>query len=306
MARSLISNRYKFSARKAKKRSSFFASFIFKRRFNKDRRDFWTSSFKNPYFVKHRMPKRTRAPRLKVIILIVCCAGIAAIFLFQPFFNINNVNISGLERISSNGIAGIVNKKLNQPQMLIFNGRNIFIVDLKSIQTSVKNEYALKNIQINKKFPNTLEIKLQEKTAQLILQNRDQFFLVDEEGQIIQQLPSNYNFLNNIPQFQIMVSGTIKIGEQVISGATEKFLIYLFQNVSKKTSVNITYANLMDQEGRVINLVTNEGWKIIVDRQNDWDKQMNVLAIILRDKIKNNRASLHYIDVRFENRSYFQ
>ena len=47
------------------------------------------------------------------------------------------------------------------------------------------------------------------------------------------------------------------------------------------------------------------GWKIMFDRQSDWKKQLQVLETILKEKIKD-RTNLKYIDVRFENRSYFQ
>ena len=75
--------------------------------------------------------------------------------------------------------------------------------------------------------------------------------------------------------------------------------------IPAKTNVNISFAEL-DKDGGVVNLITTEGWRIIMDRQNDWEKQMQVLTIFLRDKIKDKRNNLHYIDVRYENRSYYQ
>ena len=95
------------------------------------------------------------------------------------------------------------------------------------------------------------------------------------------------------------------INESAIVPAAVQFLLFLQEKIPAKTNVNISFAEL-DKDGGVVNLITTEGWRIIMDRQNDWEKQMQVLTIFLRDKIKDKRNNLHYIDVRYENRSYYQ
>lgn len=292
-----------------KSRSWFkFPCFLRSKRYK--RRDFFQKSFKNPYFLKDRLPKRTRAPRLKAVIGCLAILGIIGIFIFHPYFNINNLNIEGLQRIPLLEIEDLIKQRLNYKKLFFFDNHNIFLVDIANIKKAIQKQYVLEDLKIERKFPQDLKIVLKEKMPKLIFQNEAKFFLIDEGGKIIQETKEadlNKDLFRDIPYFQKVASSTpYQINTQAIPVATEEFIEYLYQNIPKKTQTILTYAILMDEEGRVLNLVTAEGWKIIVDRQNDWDKQIQVLSVFLRDKIKNNRSKLHYIDVRYENRSYYQ
>lgn len=292
-----------------KSRSWFkFPCFLRSKRYK--RRDFFQKSFKNPYFLKDRLPKRTRAPRLKAVIGCLALLGIIGIFIFHPYFNINFLSIEGLQRISLLEIEDLIKQRLNYKKLFFFNNRNVFLVDITDIKKAIQKQYVLEDLKIERELPQGLRIVLKEKTPKLIFQNEAKFFLVDDVGKIIQETMEadlNKDFFRDIPYFQKAASSTsYQINNQAIPLATEEFIEYLYQHIPKKTQIILTYAMLMDEEGRVLNIVTTEGWKIIVDRQNDWDKQIQVLSVFLRDKIKNNRSKLHYIDVRYENRSYYQ
>lgn len=293
-----------------RKRKNWFDFSFFSRSKKIKKRDFFQKSFRNPYFLKDRLPRRTRAPRLKVFIGLIAILGIVVIFFFHPFFSINQVEVSGGQRISQDDIKTLVIQELNQKRLFFLDNHNIFLIDLSEIKKIIQDRYVLESLDISKDFPQGLKILLKEKIPQLIFQNENKYYLVDEDGKITQEIKLadlGSDLFLNIPLFQKISSSTIdKINIQVIPVATEQFINFLFQNIPKKTQTNLTYAIIMDEEGSVLNLVTSEGWKIIVDRQSDWNKQIQVLSVILRDKIKNNRSKLHYIDVRYENRSYYQ
>lgn len=302
---------YKSAVASVKKRSSgSFLDFLFVRNKRTIRRDFINKSYKNPYYIKNRLPTRTKAPRLKIGIITASFITIAGIIMFHSYFDINNITINGLQRISHKDIESIVNQKLDQKRWHYFNNRNEFIADVSGIKSAVNEKYSLDSLKITKKYPKAIQIDIKEKLPKLIMQSADTNYLVDEEGKIIQEISANdlQTFAAlNIPRFQqSTTSSAFKLNDSVITPTAEQFIAYLFQNVPKKAEISLNYAILADLEGRTVNLVTIEGWKVIVDRQSDWDKQIQVLAIILRDRIKNNRSNLHYIDVRYENRSYFQ
>lgn len=285
--------------------------------------DYLIKSFRNPYFAKDRLPRRTRAPRAKLLIGMLSLFGVVGIFLFHPFFNITTLNFIGLQKIPNSEIKQLVTNVLDQKKWFFFNNRNYFFTDLEAIQQTLKEKYAISQLSIEKHLPRMLTITLKEKETPLLLQLScetgkqgekilppRQYFWLDEDGKISQEVTAEaagqISFTQHPPWLIKNECLEPLIGEEIINRATLEFTLYLFNNVTKQAKIPVTAVEMADNDGRVLNIITIDGWKVIVDRQNDWEKQINVLAVILRDKIKEKRDGLMYVDVRYENRSYFQ
>lgn len=285
--------------------------------------DYLVKSFRNPYFAKNRMPRRTRAPKTKLLIGALSLLSIAGIFLFHPFFNITVLSFTGLQRIPYAEAKQLVTDALNQKKWFFFNNQNYFLTNLGAIERALREKYSINQLSLKKHLPRTITINLKEKEISLLLQLNcetgkqgdkilptKQYFWIDEDGNVSQQVTAEAAGqigLTERPPWLIKNDCLEPlIGEGIINKAALEFTLYLFDNVAKQAKIPITAVEMADNDGRVLNLVTVEGWKVIVDRQNDWGKQINVLTVILRDKIKEKRAGLQYIDVRYENRSYFQ
>lgn len=279
------------------------------------RQDYWQKSYHNPYFSNKRWAKRTKAPRLKLTIFFVATLGVVGILLFHPFFYINQVTVTGNEKVSTTEVKSIVESVLNQKKWLVFSGRNIFTANLVSITKEIRSKYILASLQTDKDYPQTLKIMIKEKESKLVLQvlnsktTQYRFYLLDNEGEVLQEINIQDMAQPNIsilPRIQKEGAEEIKITTEVVSRATIEFINYLNENIPKQNKVTIAYTALTDEGGQVLNIVTQEGWKIVVDRLNDWKKQLHVLDVILREKIKDNRQNLKYIDIRYENRAFFQ
>lgn len=281
-------------------------------------RDLWPHSFKNPFTArKSFLPRRTKAPKIKIALGLLAIIALGWIFFFHPYFSISAIEIKGAEKISAAEMTNLVNQTLDKKRFWIFNGQNLFWADLDEVTKEISRDYVLEELKLKTRWPDGLIIALKEKQAVLLAQNsiaplnnepKNTYFLIDKEGKIIQRIsetdinqPRYLDLL--LVKFQ---KPELKINEELIPPATVEFLNYLRQKIPEKTKITLNSAVLADEEGRVIHLTAGEGWKIIVDRQNDWEKQLQVLTIFLRDKIKDNRKNLHYIDVRYENRSYYQ
>lgn len=291
-----------------------FFSFLNKSKPGK-RQDYWQKSYHNPYFSNKRWAKRTKAPRLKLAIFFVATLGVIGILLFHPFFNINQVAVTGNEKVSAAKVKNIVDAVLNQKKWLVLSGRNIFTVNLGNITKEIKSKYILASLQVTKDYPQTLKVAIKEKESKLVLQMLDnktaqyRYYLLDSEGEVLQEINSQDITQPNIsalPRIQKEGEEEIKITTEIVSRATIEFINYLNENIPKQNNIVIAFTTLADENGQVLNLVTQEGWKIVVDRQNDWAKQLHVLDVMLREKIKDSRQNLKYIDIRYENRAFFQ
>lgn len=276
------------------------------------KRDVMIKRFKNPYFLKSRMPRRTKAPKLKIGLGLLCLVGIAAVFLFHPFFLIANFNVKGNQTISTKDVLDRINQVTTRKNLFIFNGLNFFTIDTKQIEKKLKESFIFKNLKIAKSFPQTLNIEIEEKTAKAIFWTGNasgtiKYFILDDEGKVIRSSDDGEiaAYMANLPKITIESKLDAKLNENVINQANYEFISFLNNEIKKMENLPINYFALNSISEKTINIVTGEGWKIIFDRQNDWKKQIQVLETILRDRIRD-RKNLKYIDVRFENRSYFQ
>lgn len=268
-------------------------------------------TYKNPYHDKKHQTRRTKAPRFKAGVIIVSLLAILGIMLLHPFFNINRIEIAGDDRVSTIALSDIAEKNMAQKRWIFFSGRNYFLLDLVKIKTDIKSQFVLGSLQVKKNFLKII-ITIQEKQPKLLLCNtingHAKYYLIDGEGIILQETGATEasTQLHSLPRLEKVNVANIKVGETVLPKATLEFIVYLYDNIYKNNKIAISYVTMADEGGRELNLVTEEGWKIIVDRQNDWEKQLGVLNVMLRDKIKDNRKNLQYIDIRYENRSFYQ
>lgn len=280
-------------------------------------RDVSGKMFRNPYLNKKHLPARTRAPRIKIFIGALSILGVLGIILFHPYFNIKQLTVIGSERVTIASLNDLTDQILNTKRWWLFNNRNFFTVNTNKMEKEIEKKYALENLKISAEFPSGLKITIKEKQAKLLLENslaqlngepKNHYYLIDEEGKVIQEVsPSDINsaVYLNLLMLKFQEIKDFPINESAVVPAAVQFLLFTQKKIPEKTNVNISFAEL-DKDGGVVNLTTTEGWRIIMDRQNDWEKQMQVLTIFLRDKIKDKRKNLHYIDVRYENRSYYQ
>ncbi len=60
------------------------------------------------------------------------------------------------------------------------------------------------------------------------------------------------------------------------------------------------------KEDNFFQLLTKEGWRILIDDKNEPQITYENLSLALKEKIKDKRKNLDYIDLRFGNKVYFK
>ena len=274
-------------------------------------RDYVRKTFVNPYFHKSLIPKRTKAKKTKIFLFTLAIAGIAAVFLYHPFFNLHTIHVKGNQKISTEDIQDILRTVLDSKGMLIFKQKNFFVLNTHLVAEELKKHYAFEKITVSKSPFSTLIVEVSERAPAAIVKSGTNFYYADKDGSFIGPADvlevTNTNLLKRLPQIWLSQEKQFTLNDQIIFPATMQFIISLFKTIPDRTGIALQGAILQDEEGRLIHVVTAEGWNIYVDRQNDWEKQITVLKNILNIKFKdNNRAGLQYIDVRYENRVYIK
>ena len=190
------------------------------------------------------------------------------------FFKIENIEIINNYLISTNTI----DEKMNK-----IYGKNILFIKRKDIQSLLSSIDFLKKIEVRKKYPDTIIIKVYETKLVAVLFKKDQKYLLDSSSNLI---PFNTNdLLKNLPS--------------VFGEGAEKNFINFFKKLEKnnfatKRIKNFYYFQigrwdiqlLNDQKIKLPSNKTTEAIQQIIELLDREDfKKYKVIDLRINDKI---------------------
>ena len=190
------------------------------------------------------------------------------------FFKIENIEIINNYLISTNTI----DEKMNK-----IYGKNILFIKRKDIQSLLSSIDFLKKVEVRKKYPDTIIIKVYETKLVAVLFKKDQKYLLDSSSNLI---PFNTNdLLKNLPS--------------VFGEGAEKNFINFFKKLEKnnfatKRIKNFYYFQigrwdiqlLNDQKIKLPSNKTTEAIQQIIELLDREDfKKYKVIDLRINDKI---------------------
>ena len=277
----------------------------------------------------------------KLSIIALTFLGSIGLLLFHPFFQIHSVQIQGLQRIKEGDIRDTVNGILSYKRFFVFPQNNFFVVDINDLHAILEQKFALKKLSISKKFPHTLDIRVEEKLSSIIYDNGEQYSMIDANGkvseilrivddsewrvikkrvsstseggtevsteQIISRFHSpNYKKITSevgeSPLLYDTRNKKVEKGAQVLDENTVHAVIQWYEILKQNTDLPITYFYLEHEVGN-ITIKTSEGWNIKAKLDTNIVEQFQTLQYLLQEKVK--RGELQYIDVRFPGRAFW-
>ena len=236
----------------------------------------------------------------RIIWLIVVVLLVQAVFQAK-FFRLDNFSISGNQDISLADIQATIDKNLGQGRYLIFKNSNYFLFDRNNLEQELLESFNLDEIKVDKKFPHTLEISLQEKISQFIWQRDDTLYLLSAQGALNRQingLDEKYLILADQRSWSPEDDKILRPNE--LEAINKLYLSWtnIFKDDPKLTKVILT-----DDLG-TIRAQTKIGFYVLVDLTKDIDEQLKNLNKVLAGDIIG--QDIDYIDLRFGDRVFFK
>lgn len=289
------------------------------------------NALKNPY-------KREVEPRLaknKVIfstflILIISWIGL---MLTLPYFKITNISIAGNKITSAQEVKDFINQsKYLQPGIIGHN--NYFLFNYKDLANDIKTKFLYDDVQVIKTFPNTINVNLTEKTAQIIYDNNNTYNLLDIDGKVVKTIsippqtlsdqqasfspPTSSTSTVVVPNYHttdyqnlqaqygkmpIIVdkrSVTSKKTDYLLSAKIIKTALDWTKQLKQQGIGDVAFFALGDNETN-LKITLGKPWYLLINTELDYQTQIKNLKIITTN---NNPAE--YIDLRFGERVYWK
>lgn len=133
--------------------------------------------------MKNETPKKKVHKKNGIILKIIIFVVILSIFVFwafnSTFFNIETINIDNSKTLKKKNIL---------KESKIIKDTNIFKFKTADTEENLKQNAFIKSAEVKRKLPNTVNIDIKERERTFILQYISMYFVVDEEGFIMEEL----------------------------------------------------------------------------------------------------------------------
>jgi cell division septal protein FtsQ len=228
---------------------------------------------------------------LTVLVLGVLIAGtgygIWYFFLNSKFFAINEIIVNKDQGYSFR----MEEKKLAKR----YEGRNIFSVNMRQVQTLIKNDFPqLKKVEVRRNLPDTLEIDIVSREPIAVIESGGGI-VIDSEG-VVLNIGEEEKGLVKIKGISFFLNMPER-GEKISNRALDRALL-LLEVLRKKMSSekkNIEYIDISDRN----NLILGISGATVKMGSDDFFRKIEQLRSIINDpnvKMKD----IRYIDLRFE------
>lgn len=258
--------------------------------------------FKKPYRIKRRKSVLQNRFFWLSILIIIIVSVIFYLCCLSPYFQIENIKISGDENIQPKIIQSEVRRQLGR-KILSFTSDSIFLVNFSEIRDSILRKFPqIASIDFKKSFPSTILIKVKEREPVAIFSSGKEYFLIDKEGVIFRQI-----FNLNHQKF-LVIQKEVKNpmpGEKVIDQNDLSRILEIESKLKKNLSISLLGVSVASQDK--LEAKTTEGWEIYFNFHKDVDWQILKLKLALQKKITpEDRKKLNYIDLRFDDQVYYK
>lgn len=288
---------------------------------------------------KRTYRKARRTGKKTNTLMYVYVAGIAIVligliwaFFFNPFFEVKHIEVTGVKKINKEYVENIVMSEIDTNT--IISGKNIFIISFPGIEEAILKEYKqIKTINFRKSLPDKIVVDIEERdpigiwcpskdpsitgsattTRIPLLRNFQEFldaqksdesytknlncFLIDKDGVI-------YEASKKASLKIVSYNEGCEIGKEALSPNILDIVLSTKKKIEDASKTNVVEVFIFSPNQ--INFKTAQGWWAYLNPKKDIDWQVNAMKTVLDNKIpKNKRHLLKYIELRFENISYY-
>jgi len=198
-------------------------------------------------------------------------------FYNSEYFKIKNIDVENNTHYENEEILDLI------PEVI---GANIFEINKKMVEDTITGGLTwIKGVELSKIFPDEVVIKLVERKPELIIVYKVNYFLMDDEGVILDEIDKkNLNNYKDLLLIKNAVSYNVSIGEK-IAKRNALSCIDIYKAFDSEMKSIIKEARLEDNISGDIVFETNSGDEIIFGDSSDTVKKIEILKQILEDEM---------------------
>lgn len=256
---------------------------------------------KHQYFRQPKIYAATPAERKAVVSKWTIIAGLIFILLlFLAWF----IFLSSFFKIKTITISGSLNPEVAK-EIDKFKGKNILLFRVGKIEKELAGgQTSISSLEIYKGIPDTLRVKVNVRVPEIIWQSQNKNYFIDKNGVIFELNDYVSVSQDNAPLPMIIDNKNLNVnlGSQIITTDLVQYILDLNNDFAPKMGTKIKEFRV-NETTLQIEVVSEAGWKVLLDTSRDYNTQLTVLKKIFDQygsEIK------EYVDLRVEGRAYYK
>lgn len=259
---------------------------------------------RHPFFVGNLLgrKKKTRKRILKalLVLLILAFLSIIGFALFSGLFIVKDVVLNTRDSQTE-----LTQKQVTFSLAENILHHNIFFVDNKDVTQMLRSDFPqIKNVQVQKVYPDTLNIGIDDYRMFAVLQHNSesgvQEYVMNEAGYISRKKESE---LSHLVRLQVTPSDP-EISKKLLQANELAYLKGVQNMVRSKLIKAIGFMKILRVQ-KELHVLLENGWWIYFDMQQDYKAQIqNAISALSETDVDRDR--IQYIDVRIPGKVFIK
>ena len=233
---------------------------------------------------------RARARRtLAIISLVAIIGGLVAVYL-SPLLRVQDVEVTGAQTVRAEEVVSLAGLK----------GESLLTADLAAAESRIERLPAVRNAAIERAFPQTVRIVIEERTAWGVWQAGEARYVIDSGGVVLAGgIP---------PEGAPLIVNTNAAGAPLnpgdrVDGDAVTLAQALVEQVPAHLALNVSIVEWSTANGLAV--TTDAGYRVVLGDSENMDYKLAVWKRI-EEQIGREAMSGHVLDLRFGDRPSFQ
>jgi cell division septal protein FtsQ len=232
---------------------------------------------------------------LKSRIALKLAAAAAILLVVSNVFAVESIEVTGVRQSKALETQASVRRQIRHPWQ-----SNLLMVRTGRLEEAMlKADPALRQIEITRRWPSALKVKVNEKAPALIWQNGSQQFILDSDGSLI-----GYAEGQKLPVIVDLAGLPVKVGDRVVSRTFVQFCVDIAAGLGKR-GIKVTRFAVPATTSEV-EVSTDKGYVIKFDTARGAEAQLVDLSAVLKTLSKLRKTPAEYIDLRIERKAYYR
>ncbi len=300
----------------------------------------YTGRRKNPF--RRTTDRFSLRTKIESVFLALICIVLVWFITSYSFFQIQNVHITGLRRINETEVRDVVQNIFHRTIWFVFPGTSYVFVDVDEVRDILKARFPLQTVLVEKTFPHTISITIEEKLSTVIYDNETQYSYLGLDGQVVDivrpvderewrvytkvttttladgtvrrseedvkkiHVPPSEILEKTLGPYPILYDKRkkpVKLNTQVVESHIVEQVIAWYELIHSRSTIPLSYITLEDVPGMFGTIVTDESWIIKFSFSDDPVDAFERLETALKDIP---RPRFEYIDLRYPNMVYWK
>ncbi|MEI7890739.1 MAG: FtsQ-type POTRA domain-containing protein [bacterium] len=249
----------------------------------------------------------------KVIFYLLLISFIAVtiyIVFFSPYLKISNIVVAGAKELDNAQLQAVVGVSLDGKYLGIIPRNNFLFISQGKVEKILSQNFKkIKTIKVSKRFPDSVDINIEERNALLVWCSNEKCFMLDENGIAYSEADFSSQELiqNNLLQIVDKSGKEVEIGSDIVDFSYEQYMLGIKDQLAKIGFEIIDQYFTPSRMAQEINVKTSQGTEFYFSTQYSLEGAMKTLETIFKKEItgdkKNNVA---YFDLRNENKVFYK